>query len=189
MRELTVRIEFTSPSLGHVKCKDNTRLSGRFVMLRCPRDGHVLFLPTWWQSNMRFAAQVLGRHQSDIQQIHWDSQVDGIPKRRKLGGGRYEPVWFSRHYGNNSRKRRYSLHEAFHAGQFVGINCVVPSSIDDDGFRRLMELIGRYRGISAFRPGEFGMFQVAAIQPRKAPQEPETKKTEALGGSVPRPHV
>lgn len=168
MRELTVRIEFTSPSLGNVKLKDDTPLSGRFVMLRSP-DDHVMFLPSWWQANMSLAAKVLGRHHSAVKKIHWDAFVDGIPKRRRLWSGEYEPVWFSRYYGNG-RKQRYSLHEAFHQGQTIGINCIVPPQIDDESFGRLMGIIGRYKGISPFRPGEYGMFRVATIQPRKAPE-------------------
>ena len=167
MRELTVRIEFTSPCLGNVKLKDGTPLSGRFVMLRSP-DKHVMFLPTWWQANMVLAAKVLGRHHAAVKKIHWDAFVDGIPRRRRCNDGDYEPVWFSRYYG--SGRRRYSLHEAFYQGQTVGINCIVPPPIDDDTFLRLMNTIGRYKGISPFKPGEYGMFKVVTIQPRKAPE-------------------
>jgi hypothetical protein len=174
MRELTVRIEFTSPSLGNKKIKDDTPLSGRFVFARSP-DGHVMFLPTWWQANMNFAASVQGRHQKLVKSIHWDAFVDGNPKRRMNQDGSHTPIWYSRRYGT-ARKQRYSLHEAFHEGQIVGINCVVPPKLDDDSFKRLMTTVGQYKGISPFKPGEFGMFRVASLQPRKAPEAEESMK-------------
>lgn len=192
MRELTIRIEFTSPSLGNVKRKDSTRLSGRFLMLRSPNDGPVLFLPTWWQANMRFAAAVLGRYQSDVKQIHWDAAVEGNPRQKETKNG-VVPAWYPVYRPSKAagKKRRYSLHEAFYEGQVVGINAIVPPSISDVVFHRLMDLIGRYQGISPYKPGEFGRFRVVSLQPRTAfdcdPEALEIKK--APGGSVPEPQV
>jgi len=177
MRELTVRIRFTSAALGSAKVKDGTKLSGRYAMMRTP-DGQVMFLASWWQSAMQFAAQVFGRHQGEVRKIHWDVAVDGIPKRRRYRKtGEYEPVWYARYYGRFiAGKRRYSLHEAFYVGQTVSINCCVPSAISDEDFKRLMDTIGRYKGMSPYKHEEgFGMFHVVGVQPRKAPQANQTE--------------
>lgn len=157
MRELTVRIRFTKHSLGNVK--DNA--TGRMCLPRNPQ-GFVLFLPTWHRSNLRMASQVLGKHQDEVEKVCWDLRVDGDVRR--------DP-WFRRYYAMSGGKKRYALHEAFFPGQVVGLHCVVPAAIDDDDLRRLMQLAGQYRGLSPWRPGEFGLFEVDQILPRRMPQQ------------------
>lgn len=157
MRELTVRIRFTKHSLGNVKARDD---SGRFLLPRNP-EGFVLFLPTWHRANMKMSAQVLGRHQDDAEKICWDIRVDGAV--------RHDP-WFRRYYKTGAGKKKYALHEAFWPGQVVGLHCVVPAAIGDDDLRRLMQLSGQYRGLSPWRPGEFGLFEVEQILPRRMPR-------------------
>lgn len=154
MRELTVRIKFTRPSLGNVPIRDS---SGRFAMPRSP-SGQVTFLATWHSANMRYAAQVLGRHQDTVGKIRWDIAVDSTTPRDR---------WYQRYYPTTSKKRRYALHEAFLIGHIVGINCVVPGVISHDDFWQLMSLAGRYRGLSPFRPAEYGLFTVESIRPRR----------------------
>jgi hypothetical protein len=154
MRELTVRIRFTKHSLGNVKDKDG----GRFSLLRGSEDRSVLFLATWHQANMRFASQLLGRHQDEVAKISWDIQLDGVVRR---------DCWFRRYYNTAQGKQRYCLHEAFFPGQTVGINCVVPATITDDDLWRLMQIAGRYKGLSPWRPGEYGFFEVVSIRPRR----------------------
>ena len=154
MRELTVRISFTKHSLGSVK-KEN----GRFLLARNPA-GAVTFLASWHNANMRFAAQILGRHQDEVGKILWDIAVDATVKRDS---------WFRRYYAvTGSARQRYVLHESFVPGQVVGIYCVVPAAISDDDFWQLMQLAGRYKGLSPARPGEFGNFEVVSIRPRRA---------------------
>ena len=168
MRELTVRIKFTSPSLGNEKMRDG---SGRFVFSRSP-TGHVIFLASWHNANMRLAAQLLGRHQDEVSKIFWDINVDG-----RLRRDRWHRVYY---LGVNSGRQRYSLHEAFFPGQIVSINCVVPHTIGNDDFWRLVQKAGQYKGISPWKPGEFGFYEVVSIRPRRAPQEePETRKMRA----------
>lgn len=169
MRELTVRIRFTRHSLGNVKDRE----TGRFVLPRNP-EGFVLFLPTWHQANLRMAAQVLGRHQDEVGRFCWDVRVDGAVRR--------DP-WFKRWYGAGpGGKKRYALHEAFWPGQVVGLHCVVPTQVSDDDLRRLMQLAGQYRGLSPWKPGEFGLFEVEQILPRRMPAEERagiiTRETE-----------
>lgn len=158
MREVTVRIKFTSPCLGHVKKYYTTRVNGKrkkrtfFVHLRNPR-GRVIFLPTWWTAIMRNAADVLSRYHTEVKGIRFALEVDGQPR----------PVpdeLFDRHYA----KGRYSRHEVFAVGDTIGVTCLVPEAISDDDFWRLMEYAGRYYGISPCRPGEFGFFTVESVE-------------------------
>lgn len=152
MRELTVRIRFTRPCLGNAK----EARRGRFRLVRSP-GGAVIFLASWHRSNMELAARILGRHQDEIARIVWDIEVDGTVDR---------DGWFQRYYRVGTRQR-YSLHESFRTGQVVGINCAVPPAIGDDDFWQLMQLAGRYRGISPFKPGEYGFFEVVSVRPRR----------------------
>ncbi len=155
MRELTVRIRFLTPSLGNQKMSDG---SGRFIFQKSP-EGSVIFLASWHHANMRLAAQLLSRFQSDVSKIHWDINVDAKLKKDK---------WYKNFYRSpKSNKLRYSLHEAFWPDQIVGINCIVPPSISNDDFWRLMNKAGQYKGLSPWKPGEFGCFDVVSIHPRK----------------------
>lgn len=152
MRELTVRIRFVKHCLGNVK--DG---SGRFLLPRSHR-GQVTFLASWHHINLRFAAQTLGRHQDEVSKIHWDIHVDGQTRT---------DCWYRRYYSTGQSRPRFALHEAFMPGQIVGLNCVVPSAISDEDFWRLMQLAGQYRGLSPWRPGEYGFFEIESIRPRR----------------------
>ncbi len=160
MRELTVRIRFTAHSLGNQKLRDNT---GRFVFQRNPTTNHVMFLPTWHNSNMRLASQLLGRHQDEVGRIHWDPLVDGRLRQDK---------WYQEHYRKNG-KTRYILHEAFFPGQEIGINLCLPLAISEDDFIRLMAKAGQYKGLSPWKPGEFGFYEVVELRDRQIPLPPD----------------
>ncbi len=172
MRELTIRIRFTKAALGNVKNRDS---GGSFLLPRNPQ-GYVTFLASWHKSNMRFASQVLGRHQDEVDKVCWDIAVDGAVK---------DDCWHRRYYVAGSGRRRYVLHEAFRAGQEVGVNCVVPQSIPDEDFWRLMQVAGQYRGLSPYKPGEYGFFEVVGLRPRRRTPEADhgvivTKVEEGL---------
>jgi hypothetical protein len=158
MRELTVRIRFTSHSLGNVKSRERDG----YVMPRTP-EGLVTFMPTWHTANMRMAAQLLGRHGTEVGKIFWDVTVDATLVLDR---------WYRRYYFNSTGKRRYVQHESFVPGQIVGLNCIVPAAIDDGDFIQLMNLAGKYKGLSPWDPGKFGHFAVESIRPRRG-HEPE----------------
>ena len=160
MRELTVRIRFLTPSLGNQKIGDG---SGKFVFQRSP-DNNIIFLASWHHSNMRMAAQLLNRFQSNVLDIHWDINIDGKLKEER---------WYKNYYrtAGNRARLRYSLHEAFHENQIIGINCLVPSPITDEDFWRLMSKAGQYKGLSPWKPGEFGFYDVVSIRPRRVHRE------------------
>lgn len=153
MRELTVRIRFTSHCLGDVK--DG---SGTYRLPRHP-DGFVTFLASWHHKNMRLAAQLLGRHQEEVQKILWDVQVDGAPRSRDHFHRLY--------YAAGKGRSRYTKHEAYLPGEIVSLNCVVPQTISDDDFLQLMSIAGRYKGLSPWKPGEYGHYKVESIRPRR----------------------
>lgn len=164
MRELTVRLRFTLPSLGNVKDE-----RGQFRMIR-DGESRVLFMRSWHVANMVFVAALLGRHQDEVAKICWDPVVDGTIAK----GG-----WYRRYYKIGGRER-YVLHEAFFAKQIVGINCVVPTRIGDDDFWRLVAIAGQYRGLSPWKPGDFGHYEVVSLRPRavRPVQEEEVKERE-----------
>jgi hypothetical protein len=182
MRELTVSIRFVLPCLGNVR--DGSR-EGRFLLPRSP-SGAVMFLASWHQLNMKLAAKMLGRWHTDVKKILWDVEVDGA-----LGADR----WYRRYYDNLSgSRRRHVVHEAFLPGQIVGINCVAPPSIPEEDLWALFRLAGKYKGLSPFRPGEYGQFEVESIVARRVmsrPQQKEETERTASGGldSIEKPPI
>jgi hypothetical protein len=140
--------------LGNVKAKDG---SGKFLLPRSP-SGSVTFLSSWHRANLQFASQILGHHQDQVDKVLWDIAVDSTAT------GVY------RRYFNADGRKRFCLHEAFVPGQVVGVNCVVPATISDEEFWRLMQVAGQYKGLSPWKPGLFGFFEVESIRPRRAVQ-------------------
>lgn len=156
MRELSIRIRFTNPSLGNEKDPK----SGRFKFQRSPGpNGNILFLATWHQANMKLAADMMGRHQEHIKKIFWDIEIDG-----KLRDKCLERCYYKK---SSKGRERWSTHESLVRGQTIGINCVVPHEIDDEDFWTLMQIAGKYKGLSPWRPGEYGHYEVVSIRPRR----------------------
>jgi hypothetical protein len=167
MRELTIGIRFTSHSLGSVKDEH----TGHFKFAVSPQR-KLLFLASWHRANMRFAAKLLGKHQDEVDKIHWDIELDAALQN---------PCWFERYYEVRQGKQRYCLHQALFPGQVVGINCVVPPPITDDDLWQLQSLAGRYRGLSPWKPGDHGHFEVISIRPRRTLQNDAQEPPEASG--------
>jgi hypothetical protein len=154
MREVTVRLRFTKDCLGNVKrYVIDPRTGSKWPVFFLPRmpDGRVRFEANWWKSGIRFAAEVLCRHYKAVEKIHFDIAVEGTP----------HPVngFYKRYFD----ARRYVKHEAFIDGDVISINCIVPSEISDDDFKSLMDLVGRFKGISPFGPREYGFFTVESV--------------------------
>lgn len=180
MRELTVRIRFTKHCLGNVKRFHWEKGKKRsFFLLPKNPEGRVIFLPTWWKALLTKAAEVACHFQDEVKKISFSLEVDGLP--------RPVPEHFFRRYYDEGR---FSKHEAFWPGDTVGVTCLVPDTINDEEFHRLMALIGRYWGISPAKPNEYGFFDVVSVQPcgprrRMEPiireQEIETVKSEPPG--------
>ena len=156
MRELTIRIRFSSPSLGNQKLQN-----GHFGFQKAD-DGRVIFLASWHQSNLRQAAQLIGRYQSLVGKIGWDVHVDG-----RLADNPWTRIYRSK--SGKRKSNRYALHESFQVGQVVGINCSVPSEISDDAMFTLMSKAGTYKGLSPWKPGQYGHYEVVSIVQRARP--------------------
>ena len=144
LQEVTIRLRFNNECLGAVRKRDCNE------MLKDP-EGRVMFMQTWWQAVISYAAKVLNKHQDLVKQIDWDPLVDGVPKRYKRY---YEPG-------------RFTLHEAFLKGDVIGVNCVLPAGISIDDLWSLLQVAGTYKGISPYKPDrKYGTFEVIEIRPR-----------------------
>lgn len=168
MRELTVRLRFQKHCLGNVKSR--VEIGGKklsyFALPRGSGD-QVMFLPTWWKSNMIMAADVLSRGQREAKEIRFDPMVDGRP-------GAVPERLFKRYWAPN----RFARHEAFWPGAVIGVNCVVPDRLTLEDVWKLMAVAGRFGGISPYRPKEFGFFDVVSVQPRRlSPSAVESAET------------
>jgi hypothetical protein len=146
MKEVKVTLQFDQHSLGDCRRKKISR------MLRAP-NGRVMFLPSWWQALMRYAAQVMNRHHAAVRDIDWDPIIEGTPREYK------------RFYAPS----RYTVHEAFFPGDKIVVHAVVPASLPLEDFSELLRIAGRYKGISPYRKGPYGTFDVVDIEVKGAP--------------------
>lgn len=175
MLEVSVKIRFTTPCLGADR---RTRL-GLGVVFCFPRtpDGQVMFHQTWWRAIVTYAARVRNVPTAIVKRISWSPAIDGSPRlwqRYVLELDRPE-----------HRRPGYAQHEAFLPGKVVGLECVLPVDLPPDGFRALLAVAGKYRGISPYKPGEYGRFEVVSIQPHGRSVTPESdmlEDSEPTGG-------
>jgi hypothetical protein len=153
MREVVVRLTFTKHCLGNVKKQywENGKRRSFFVFPR-NQEGQVLFMPTWWRAVLSMASQALCRHQTEVSKIRFCLEIAGSP--------RAIPDEFYRRY---SSEKAFSKHEAFYPGDSMSVTCLVPDSIDDEELRSLLEIAGKYYGISPARPNEYGNFVVESV--------------------------
>lgn len=149
MKDYRVQILFTTPSLGNAKDSQ----SGRFLFSRNPA-GQIVFLPTWHKSNMILAANLLSISQDSVKQIYWDTVVE-VELRDKR--------WHRNYYKNASGRERYSVHEAIMPGQVATLSLVLPPSLTSDTFVQLMKVAGKYKGLSPWKPAEYGRYEVVDV--------------------------
>lgn len=158
MQEVTIRLRFTRECLGAVRFR-NRRGRIKYVMPRDPR-GRVMFLPSMWQSLLKYAAQVASRYGALVPHINWSPTIDGLPSpdwQRTTVSAREDP----------KGRRRYTVHEAFGPGTVIGVNAVLPKGLSIDAFTELLTLAGTYKGISPFQfpDTSFGTFEVVSVNP------------------------
>jgi len=145
MLEVTITLRFNHHCLG------NCRRDKVSTFLHDP-NGHVMFLPTWWSAIVRYAADVLNHYQAVVRHIDWDPVVVGTPRT------------YRRFYAPG----RFMTHEAFFPGDRITVHAVLPSEIPLDGFRDLLDIAGRYKGMSPYKPEKkYGTFEVMSVIPRK----------------------
>lgn len=177
MRELTVRLKFTSHCLGNVQHRYQSTQRGKkkqkvcYLLPRSP-DGRLILMPTWWTAILRKASDVFCKHQQRVKDIRFSMEVDGIPS-----------PWETDAYRRYFDKDKFAAHEAFYPGSVIGVTCLVPSKISDDDFWKLLDIAGKYYGISPARSGEFGMFTVEGIQ-RRSPSKTQTEESVQTSENV-----
>lgn len=141
--EVTVRLKFTTPSLGNVRGEMLDR------MLRDP-EGDVIFLQSWWRAVLSYGAQAFGRYQKEIEMVQTDPKVKG------------ELSTYRRYY----RPNEFKLHEAFLTGTEIEVRFCLPRAIGPAEFKELLTLAGRYVGVSPYgHKQDYGRFLVLSVEP------------------------
>jgi hypothetical protein len=51
----------------------------------------------------------------------------------------------------------------------------VPNDIDDTDFWTLLQIAGKYKGLSPWQPGKYGHYEVVSVRPRRQAQQTEEK--------------
>jgi hypothetical protein len=144
MRRITLRLQFITPCLGHIRCDDYDRFE---------RDatGAVVFMNSWWQKLFDYGAKAFGKHQAIISSVRVHPRIQGQP-------GRYK-----RYYAPG----KYTVHEAFVAKQVITISVMLPNGINQKDFRTILNLAGQYRGVSPYGwQNGFGQFEVLEEAPQ-----------------------
>lgn len=157
MQEVSIRLRFIRECLGSAKRRKGADQTV-FCMLRDHR-GRVMFLPSWWNKLMGYAAKVHNLGQSLVRKIDWDPIVDGAPRsnwRRIL-------VTAS---DDAKGRQRYAVHEVFQPGSMIGVKAVLPDGLSVGDFYELLTIAGTYKGISPFQmSGEnYGTFEVVSVK-------------------------
>jgi hypothetical protein len=144
MHEAIAKIRFTLPVLGNTK-----DASGRFLLPR-DADGRLIFLPSWHQANLRMASRALGRFRREVEKLRWD-----LPVRCDVASLRWQKRYVD--------EFRYATHETIPVGTTVGLVCLLPRGLDFAQLAELLVVAGKYRGLSPFHPGEYGLFTVQEV--------------------------
>ena len=162
MRELAVRLQFTTHSLGNDKRRRTVydklgkRKKNTYFVFSRTNEGQVMLMPQWWTAILRETAQVLGKHNRHVGNIRFSLEVDGQPR----------PVpkqLYKRYYDTD----KFSCHEAFYPGDVIGVTCLVPNEISQDDLWELLATAGTYYGISPARwEDRYGRFKVLSIEKR-----------------------
>lgn len=140
--EVLATIRFTTPCLGNIRGKVNR-------MLRNP-DGKVIFMQTWWRAGLGYAADALGKFQNDVTKIQADPVIEGCT------------TTFKRYYG----PKDYQEHEAFETNAIIKAKFSLPARVNIEAFYELLDMAGRYVGISPYGYKEdFGRFVVVEVVP------------------------
>jgi len=145
--EVVVKLRFITPCLGKKRSS-----SGKPDEMLKDTNGNIIFLPTWWDAILTYGSQAMSKHQKEIKKIEWDPLVDGVPKN------------YRRYY----TEKDFKDHEAFLKGQVIGVRAMLPNTIPLEDFQRMLELAGRYKGMSPYGYDKgFGRFEVVEVSRAK----------------------
>lgn len=141
--EVTVRLRFTTPSLGDVRSPNRDTM-------RRDREGKIVYLQAWWRATLKFAAHAISRHHKEVEEIQADPLIDG------------KTSVYKRYYSLDGFKE----HEAFLDGDEVVARFMLPNKLSIGEFHELLEVAGKYAGISPYGfKQNFGRFVVMSIEP------------------------
>lgn len=141
MKRVRLTIRFVRPCLGGVRSEPKDMFE------RDPVTGKIVFMNSWWQSVLEYGARALNKNIQLVPDTLFDLYVDA-------------PVCdYRRHHS-----RGVTVHEAFCANTELSVDVLLPDGMSVDDFREMMELAGRFRGISPYgwRDG-FGRFDVTEV--------------------------
>lgn len=161
MQEITVTIRFNRVCLGAAKRRRHGQIV--FCFDRDPAN-RVMLLPTAWLSGMRYAATLANRHHAAVKKIDWCPVIVGTPRndwRRTIVD----------HSSQQPAKTHYALHEAFRPGDTIVVSAVLPDEISLDDFVYMLNIVGKYRGLSPFHSAQdkYGTFEVISVEPVAGP--------------------
>ena len=145
MIEVVIRLRFITPCLGNVRNKDAPD-----AMLK-DTEGRILFLPAWWSPFMAYGAKAFSKHQKLVHKIRWDPVVSGAD----LG-------IFRRYYNSTD----YKEHEAFMPGTEIEVRAMLPSGLELEDCKSIVDIAGRFQGFSPYGHGDrYGHLEVVSIDP------------------------
>jgi hypothetical protein len=118
-------------------------------------SGRPMLLPTWWQSIAAYAARLVNCRQDKIREVNWDPVVEGHIKE------------FRRYF----EPGRYTVHEAFLAGDVIQVHAVLPDGLSVAEFAEIMKTAGRYIGMCPYKPEKhLGTFEILDVRPAGHPR-------------------
>jgi hypothetical protein len=138
-----VKLRFLTPCLGNVRERECDR------MIK-DQDGNVIFMQSWWRGCLKYGAKALNHFFSEVDQVQASPIVTGTLSL------------FKRFYAPD----KFTYHECFKAGEVITVSFCLPDRINPESFRELLEVGGRYVGVSPYGyRADFGRFTVLSVEP------------------------
>ena len=174
MYEVCLRLRFESPCLGSMR----NEKEGDPDQMMHNADGNVTFSQTWWRTIVCQGAHSYGKHQDRVRALLWTPAVDGTTKL------------FRRYYHLRNEKgvpqKLFKDHEAFLAGETIGVKALVPDDVPIEDLRDIMAIAGEYFGISPFgwKMG-YGKFKVLEVARTRLKEQQSDKVGNAVDQGQP----
>lgn len=156
-----VKLRFITPCLGNVRERECDR------MIK-DAEGNVVFMQSWWRGCLKYGAKALNHFFSEVDQVQANPIVTGTLSL------------FKRFYA----PERFTYHECFAAGAVISVSFCLPDRISSEAFRELLEVGGKYVGISPYGyRADFGRFTVLAVDPdnRHTVRKPDPRHAGDFG--------
>jgi hypothetical protein len=125
-------------------------------------DGQVIFMQSWWRACLSYAAKALNRFHKEVEKIQVDPIVCGTLSLYK------------RFYASD----KFTYHECFEANTVISVSFSLPDRVDLAAFREILEVGGRYVGVSPYGyRADYGRFAVVSVErsrKHRSIREPDT---------------